>query len=210
MRMGNATDDYFRAAESMRGVLASIESEQWDLPTPCGVWTVREVANHVASNPHFLASVATGVPLKTSFERVSATPFAEAMAEALPRWTPRDMIGEQGEDAVAVMDEGLEELRSRLDEPGLMDKVVHAGIGDYPMGLVMAVNVGEWVIHGWDLCHALGVYYPVDVDLVTGTADFLEKSVPPEGGPFIGPRLVDLPPDADPATRLAIVAGRKP
>ncbi|MDR7254666.1 uncharacterized protein (TIGR03086 family) [Nocardioides sp. BE266] len=44
-----------RAIDQAGDVLASIHADDWDRPTPCGDWTVRELAAHLAVAPeHFL------------------------------------------------------------------------------------------------------------------------------------------------------------
>lgn len=44
-----------RALDQAGDALASIHSGDWDRPTPCGVWSVRQLAAHLAAAPeHFL------------------------------------------------------------------------------------------------------------------------------------------------------------
>ena len=44
-----------RAIDQAGDVLASIHPDEWDLPTPCGDWSVRQLAAHLAVAPeHFL------------------------------------------------------------------------------------------------------------------------------------------------------------
>ena len=44
-----------RAIDQAGDVLASIHPDEWDRPTPCGDWSVRQLAAHLAVSPeHFL------------------------------------------------------------------------------------------------------------------------------------------------------------
>ena len=44
-----------RALDQAGDALASVHRDDWDRPTPCGDWTVRQLASHLASAPeHFL------------------------------------------------------------------------------------------------------------------------------------------------------------
>ena len=41
-------------------VLAEIGPDQYELPTPCTEWNVRELVNHVIGSVHFMASAVGG------------------------------------------------------------------------------------------------------------------------------------------------------
>ena len=49
-----------RALDQAGDVLASVHSEDLDKPTPCGDWSVRDLANHLASGPSRFLQMSRG------------------------------------------------------------------------------------------------------------------------------------------------------
>ena len=68
-----------RALDQAGDALASIRSDDWDKPTPCGVWSVRDLAGHLAAAPGHFLQMARGEKVDWS-----------ARAEGAERdWVPR-------------------------------------------------------------------------------------------------------------------------
>ena len=49
-----------RAIDQAGDVLASIHPDEWDGPTPCGDWSVRQLASHLAAAPEHFLQMARG------------------------------------------------------------------------------------------------------------------------------------------------------
>jgi uncharacterized protein (TIGR03086 family) len=68
-----------RALDQAGDALASIRSDDWDKPTPCGDWSVRDLAGHLAAAPGHFLQMARGEKVDWS-----------ARAEGAERdWVPR-------------------------------------------------------------------------------------------------------------------------
>jgi len=51
---------YRRAQEGLDAVLATVRPDQWDTPSTCSEWTVRDIAGHVIWGQRQLRAWATG------------------------------------------------------------------------------------------------------------------------------------------------------
>ena len=68
-----------RALDQAGDALASIQDDDWDKPTPCGDWSVRDLAGHLAAAPGHFLQMARGEKVDWS-----------ARAEGAERdWVPR-------------------------------------------------------------------------------------------------------------------------
>src|SRR3981081_3304607 len=55
-----AMDGYRRAQDCFEGVLAVVPAQEWDRPSACAQWTLRDVAGHVIWGQEQLRHWATG------------------------------------------------------------------------------------------------------------------------------------------------------
>jgi uncharacterized protein (TIGR03083 family) len=126
---------------------------QWSAPTPCGQWTLHDLAGHVLAIVrywHRLLDAAT-----------AGRPFTDLpRGEALAAMNAADLetLPEHG---------GEERLRSFLDlaaahraRLGQCDWTVQLGtwpgLGALTVGQHTGVAIGEWHVHGWDMARGVG------------------------------------------------------
>lgn len=69
-----ASDDQLRDAmgKAMTGfaaVVAAVQSEHWDRPSPCSQWSVRDVVDHVVAGERFTVAVMGGASLADAIEQ---------------------------------------------------------------------------------------------------------------------------------------------
>lgn len=121
----------------------AVQSDQWDLPSPCVGWSVRDVVDHVVAGERFVVSVMSGAPLAASVEAaVGLNPDDD------------DVVGQLATAAAAAL--------TAFGEP--LDQMV-----EHPVGLIAARRfLGYRIIdqlgHTWDLAQATNS--PIQLDPV--------------------------------------------
>jgi uncharacterized protein (TIGR03086 family) len=183
-----STENLAKSFTVARGVLANVTPDQYDLPTPCASWTVRELINHLVGGSHFFAaSVNEG-----------KTPALEA-----PDFTEGDPVAAYDEGAAASVD--------AFTKAG--DKLVELPFGTMPASAFINIAMTDTFTHAWDLAKATA--QPIDLDpslaaeLLEGAKAFIPDAMRgPEPAPF-GPKQ-EAPADATNATKLAAFLGRTP
>ncbi|MDQ3756354.1 MAG: TIGR03086 family metal-binding protein [Actinomycetota bacterium] len=179
-----------RGTESMGRIIAGVRQEQFDNPTPCSEWSVRDLLNHVIGGNHFFAAIAAG-------ERPDTTGPA------------RDVVGDDPATAYA---QGAKAALEAWRAPGTAERIVHMPMGDMPGAFGMGLHFIDHLVHSWDLAKATGQESLADPDLAEAALGLVKGNVGEElrqpGGPF-GPE-VPCADDAAPFDRLVAYLGRQP
>lgn len=145
-----------------RYALASAEFErrlvlvrQWDAPTPCTEWDVRQLVNHMArGNLNYVRLT----------EGVSGAEFLRLRdADAL------------GDDPVGSYARSVRECVTAFSQPGALQRIVDYPLGKVTGGQALAVRTTDTVIHTWDLARALGVDDELQADLVAWIDEHLDE-----------------------------------
>jgi uncharacterized protein (TIGR03086 family) len=169
-----------------------------DAATPCAGYTVAELQGHVLAWLQFFAEALTDPDGKTT--RVDPSTWSLAEHD-----DPAAIVGRAGTQIGAAIAGGVAE------RVVVMSQARMAGDG------VLAMALGEYLVHGWDLAVATGQPWPA----ATGTAEaacedalaFLRPMVVPEyrgeESGFFGDEI-EPPAGADAFTRLLCFAGRNP
>ena len=166
-----------------------IREDQWDNPTPCSEWSVRDLVNHLV------------------YEDVWAPPlFAGKTVEEVGDRFEGDLVGDAPKEAWASARDAALEAVSR---PGALEDTVHLSSRDVTGGEYLLELLNDHVIHAWDLARGIGADDKLDPELVeliyAGVAsreDELKAS-----GAF--GEKVEAPEDADTQTKLLAVMGRR-
>jgi len=149
------------AHAEVRRRLESVGAQQWDLPTPCQGWSVRDLVLHMA---------------------VGATVSHQILAGE--EWT-REAVTEEvssAEDLKAEWDWRTAEERAGFSAPGALDRrVAHPVMGDIPCTRFLGMRVGDALLHAWDLARAVGA----DDQLAPGLVAEVWAGMSPMAG-FIG------------------------
>lgn len=167
----------------------AVRPDQWDAPTPCTDWSVRDLVNHLTAEQLWV------VPLLR--ERRTVADVGDAFEG--------DVLGD---DPVAVWDRAAAESREAFLEKGALDRTVHLSYGPTQATAYCSQMTSDLVIHAWDLSRAIGADERLPRDLV----EFTVREVSPyadslAGSGLFAPRL-ETPPDADEQTRLLAMVGR--
>jgi uncharacterized protein (TIGR03086 family) len=166
-------------------LLAGVRDDQWHDPTPCPEWDVARLADHMVSWVRVFAAGLAGEPRDPDPEAYVST----------------DRAG----DFRAAADKAVDGVR-RLG----LDRDVTLFSGGLPGRAVLAMAVGEYVAHGWDLATATGQPVPYTDEAAAlsqeGLAPMLLDEYRGPGKPF-GHALV-APDDARPLVRMLRFSGR--
>jgi uncharacterized protein (TIGR03086 family) len=166
-------------------------------PTPCRSYTVGQLRDHVLGWVQFFAAAL--IDPDRSGPRLDPDAYRAA---AEPRPLP-DVVQDSATLMRVAMDAGVLKRQvvmsqSRMDGPA-----------------VVAMALGEYVVHGWDLATATGRPWQPAAEACDAAREFFGGTVAPEyrtedgGGGYFGPE-VPVPEDAPALDRLLGFAGRDP
>lgn len=174
-------------------LVSAVEAEEWQLPTPCESWTVRDLTDHLVGGNLLFARVLGGEPLP-----------------------PREELGSRagedqlGSDPAAAWQRSAEQLMNAFRAPGVLERVISVPVGDLPGIAALHLRVVETLVHGWDLATATGRPAPFPEDLAAAEFDFsrdLLGRLPAGRHPF-GPSQ-PVAGDAPALDRLVALLGRR-
>lgn len=187
----NLPDLFGRAVAEFDRRVGSISDDQWDNPTPCTEWSVRDLVNHVVVEDLWAPGLLAG---KTIEDIGGMDAFAG------------DRLGSDPKGAWAA---AADEAREAVNRPGAMDTTTHLSFGDFPGSFYTAQLLSDHVIHAWDLARGIDVDDELDPELV----GFVYSAMLPyaenlsESGAYAN--TVDVPDDADVQTKLLGLVGRR-
>jgi len=172
-------------------VVDQLTEAQFDLPTPCAPWGVRELLSHMVSQHLRFAAVARG----EDAEQACALDKAEL-----------------GEDPVATYREASEFVTESF-ATGDNDAVrLLPEIGTpLPLSVLISFHTFDFVVHGWDLAVSIGAPYAPPAELSSFAYEvgkFIPDTSRTQGGPFAA--VVEVGSDADELAKVLGLAGRNP
>lgn len=137
-----------RAVEEFVARLSGVD--RWDGPTPCPVWDVRGLVNHVVAEDLWTPPLMAGGTVDEVGDRFDGDvlgddPMAVALAAA-------DAAVAATADAIAA------------------SRTIHLSFGDTPAEEYAYQLAADHVIHGWDLAVATGGDPEMDPDLIEALA----------------------------------------
>jgi uncharacterized protein (TIGR03086 family) len=175
-------------------LVEGVAADQWDRPTPCTDWTVRQLLNHVVGGNRLFARVLGGAPLP---------PMSE-----LGKRAHEDQLGD---DPAAAYRTTADEMLRALQAPGALQATYTVPVGTLPGPAIVHLRTVETLVHGWDLARATGQELPFPDDLAEHEMRFSEDLLGrlPEGRhPFAPTRPAAG--DAPAIDRLVALLGRNP
>jgi uncharacterized protein (TIGR03086 family) len=189
----DAMDALDASAERNLELVAHVRPEQWDNPTPCAEWNVRSLVGHLIAGRHGYCALLRGAP-STKLRSLLAQQSEAA-----------------GADPVAACESAARSVRAAFAEPGALERTVHHRIGDIPGSALLALLIGDSVVHSWDLAIAIGVNPGLDEQLVEyvygNYAPIAQSGAIYANGWFAAP-ATPLPEGATPLERLLHLTGR--
>jgi uncharacterized protein (TIGR03086 family) len=198
----SSLEDPHRTADLLEPVLADLSdvvsrvgADDLQRPTPCTRMDVEALRDHVVGWVQFFAA-ALADP-----QRSGPRPDADGYRGADDEGDPADRVREAGSALLrAAREDGTVEqvvlAASRMDRPALL-----------------AMILGEYVLHGWDLARALDVRWEPSSEACEASLAFFRGMIAPEyrvgESAYFGPE-VSVPDDAPALERLLGFAGRDP
>lgn len=176
--------------------VVEVPQDALDDPTPCASYTVRQLRDHVLGWLQFFAAALADQDRATRLD-----PDAYRTEED-PR--PANEVVRQASDRIAAALTGGALARQAVMSSSRMDGPA-----------VVAMALGEYLVHGWDLAVATGRDWTPSEPACAAGHEFFAAMVAPEyrspdgGGGFFGPE-VPVPDDAGALARLLGFAGRDP
>ncbi|MBC9713096.1 TIGR03086 family protein [Streptomyces sp. TRM66268-LWL] len=166
------------------------DDKDWDRPTPCTDWTVRDLVAHMTAENNGYAAAARGEGGLPAHWRVPAA---------------------FGTDPVRAHGESVAALIVPFAEHGGGERPFTLPLlgGAFPARVAVSFHLLDSAVHAWDLAAALGST-PRLPSAVGEAALRIARRIPDEGrAPFFGPALRP-PEDADPFTATLNLLGRDP
>jgi uncharacterized protein (TIGR03086 family) len=181
---------YSRTVQTWTDHVTPIGADQWDAPTPCTDWTVRDLVNHVAGEGLWAVPLMRGATIAEVGDRFDG-----------------DVLGS---DPAAAWDDAMASALEAISEPGASKKTVHLSFGDFEGEEYLQQLLLDLVVHGWDLAVGIGADPTIDPTLAEAVLEwFIPNAEAWRKAGALGP-AVEVPPGADAATRLIGLSGRQP
>lgn len=186
--MTTLAEQHRRAARGFGHLVARVGADQWDAPTPCTAWTVRDLVNHLTSEARWTPPLLAGRRL-------------EEVGDVFDG----DLLGDDPVRAHADAVDAAIAAVGRVE----LDRTVHLSFGEVPARVYLEQLVTDHLVHTWDLARAIGADEQLPDDLV---AACLAIVAPQEdayrAAGLIGPRVATD--RTDPQSRLLAMLGRDP
>ena len=179
------------ARAEFRRRLVAVGADQWDLPTPCPNWSVRELVTHLVRGNTMADLLLQG----TSREDTLA-----AMAEPVSG------------DLTVAFDDSAQRQQRAFEEPGSLERTCHHPVGDIHGSQLLGFRIGDMALHAWDLARAIGADETLDPDVVGAMWEALSPMAPfiGETGFFGAGPSGTLSEDAPLQLRVLDLSGRRP
>jgi uncharacterized protein (TIGR03086 family) len=183
-----------RALDGTGEVVAGIAPDQWELPTPCTDWTVRQVLNHLVGGNRLATRVLRGEQLPPP--------------DQLGRRSGQDQLGADPTEAYRG---SAADLVGALGAPGVLERAHTLPVGTLPGPAVVHLRTVVALVHGWDLALGIGRPAPFPDELAEAELGFSRDLLGriPEGRRPFAPS-VPVPDDAPAIERLVALLGRTP
>ena len=146
------------ATDGFRGVVDRIGDDQWELPTPCDGWSVRQLVGHVASGSRMAALLADGGSRDDAIAVLA--------------------VDQLGDDPVGAVTDALARQQEVFERTDVADQVFAHPAGDMPGSQVLNFRVGDLVAHQWDLARAIGADETLPAEAVEDAWSAISPMVP--------------------------------
>ncbi|MGR8007243.1 TIGR03086 family metal-binding protein [Streptomyces hypolithicus] len=171
----------------------AVRQDQWELPTPCTEWSVRDLVTHLTVEQLWVPPLVAGRTMEQAKDGFGFDIDGDVL----------------GDDPAAAWDRAAEGARAAFAGAGALERSVRLSYGQTEAAAYCAQMVSDAVVHAWDLSRAIGADERLPRELV----DFAAREVGPysaeleKSGLFAAP--VEPPAAADVQTKLLSLLGRR-
>lgn len=173
---------------TLQDLMAGVKGDQWDNPTPCAKWTVRDLAGHLVGGGTMFAASFRGDTVEVDAD--DETP---------------DLLGDDPAAALAGM---IADFEASAGSPGAMERDVVLPFGTLPAQVALDLVKFDLLIHAWDLARATGQPFDPPAEVVDSARQTAEKMIEGmrDGDTFRD--ATDAPAGASSIDQLAAFTGR--
>ncbi|MFG2846397.1 TIGR03086 family metal-binding protein [Kitasatospora sp. NPDC048296] len=161
---------------------------QWDSPTPCADWSVRDLVNHLTGEQLWVPELLMGATITEVGSRFDG-----------------DVLGP---DPVAAWTAAAEAARHAWEVPGATELTVHLSFADVSGQYYLDQLTTDLVVHTWDLAEGIGTHTRIPPELVEFALGEISGYGDLSGSGLFGPPL-PVAEDAGPQARLLALTGRR-
>lgn len=181
---------YKEASDHFTKLISQVKD--WDAPTPCSEWNVRELVNHVVSEALWIKPLFAGKTIAEVGDSLDGDILGD---------NPKQTWQRARTEAVAA-----------LNQPDALAKTVHLSYGDRTGTQYMEPMATDVIIHGWDLAAAIGADRTINPAIVKYTLDSVTAMLAKYGnGGSFGPEFkLSADQAKDPQNQLLALTGRNP
>ena len=119
------------ASEITQGIIANVGPDQWDMPSTCAGWSVRDVVDHLVTGNVMTTAAFVGDP---------ETPETDLL----------------GDDPAAAFTITSARLVEALQRPEALEREVAMPYGSMPGSTVAIFRFVDFLVHGWDIANPTG------------------------------------------------------
>lgn len=182
-----------RACEATERVVQAVQAQQLSDPTPCALWDVRGVLNHLVGVLQIHAAA-----LRDDTPAVSLDGMGQAEGDFL------------GDDPLKAYRTAAEDFVAAAGTDGALDRVHHTPVGDMPGGIEASAVTMDVVVHGWDVARATRQAFVIDDDIAEALLGFVSGWITDDMRvPHFDPAVIPAA-DASALDRLVAFLGRTP
>jgi uncharacterized protein (TIGR03086 family) len=164
-------------------LIANVQREQWDAPTPCTEWSVSRVVAHLVGMNRVFAAMLAGEP-----------PPARA-----------DIAADQ---LLQAYRESASKLLAAFGEPGVLDRTFDSPMGSATGAERLNIRLYDLLAHGWDLAEATGQDASLPEEAAEAALAFVSNQLLDEARPGRFAPAQPVSADAPAIERLVAFLGR--
>jgi uncharacterized protein (TIGR03086 family) len=181
---------YRRSLTEFTDRVAQVGPDQWGRPTPCSLWDVRALVNHIVYEDRWSVPLLAGASLADVGDRFEG-----------------DLLGD---DPLAAARDAAAETDLAASAPGALSRTVQLSFGETPAEVYLRQLLADHLVHGWDLAAAIGASRRLDGEVVDEVARWYagEENAYRASGAVAA--RADVPPEASAQDRLIAAFGRDP
>ena len=146
---------YAKALDATRRFVAGLEDVDWEAPTPCSEWNVRQLLHHLLYGTVWIDDI-----------------FAGKTVEEVGAKYDGDLAGD---DVLASYDAAVASAKAAIAKPGAMEQTCHLRRGDVSGADYLTSMFTDSFIHGWDLAKATGQDATLDPELVATALELAKQ-----------------------------------
>jgi uncharacterized protein (TIGR03086 family) len=182
-------DLYIKAMAATRAYIDAVRADQWQAPTPCSEWDVKQIANHIIGENLWAGELFKGATI----DEVGGTLDGDLA----------------GPDPAAAYRKSVTVASNVVTGPAAMEATCRLSFGDYSGADYAAQLFMDTLIHGWDVAKATGQDTRLDAELVAACLPIAEQMTSQFRGAGVFGENLPVSPDADPQTKLLAMVGRR-